>query len=392
MFLCPSDPPVADQRWGLYESNADRPKEDLVAELKRLRHSVSELERREKGFRKTEALLNSSARKYRLMVEKAKEAFLAVQHDRIRFFNHRALELTGLSKEELISRTFVQLFHPGDRGRISNRCRTDEDASSELNPEVYRILCRSGEMRWVELATSAIAWESASALLVSMIDRTERVQAEEALKENEARYRTLFEHADDAIFFETENREIVDANHRACELFGYSRQQLLKMKTSDLYPQGEGPQNIYANPALSIETPTELEGQHRDGRKLPIEYTFTPLVSGRKTIFMSIVRDCTERKKSEEDRVNQEKLDAILEMTGAVCHELSQPMMAIFGYTELAAMKMSKENPLYHLIMKIGNQVDRMGKITTKLMRISRYETRNYMDGMKIVDIDRSSE
>jgi PAS domain S-box-containing protein len=228
--------------------------------------------------------------------------------------------------------------------------------------------------------------------LIGLIDRTERIQAEEALRESEARYRTLFEHADDAIFFENENREIVDVNRRACEVFGYSRQELLGMKTSDLFARGEGSQNIYVNPALSLETPIEIEGRHRQGRKIPIEYTFTPLVSGRKTIFMSIVRDCTERKKNEEARVNQEKLEAILEMTGAVCHELSQPMMAIYGYTELVGMKMPKDNPLYHHILKIAKQVDRMGRITRKLMRVARYKTRDYLDGTKIIDIDRSSE
>ena len=258
--------------------------------------------------------------------------------------------------------------------------------------EVFRLLGSNDEIRWVELNVSPITWEGADALLVGMIDRTERIQAEEALRESEARYRTLFEHADDAIFFETENREIVDVNRRACEMFGYSRQELLEMKTSDLFDPGEGAQNIYVNPALSFETPTEIEGRNHEGRKIPLEYTFTPLVSGRKTVFMSIVRDCTERKKSEEARVDQEKMEAILEMTGAVCHELSQPMMAIYGYTELVGMKMSKNNPLYHQIVKIAKQVDRMGRITTKLMRIARYKTRDYFDGTRIIDIDRSSE
>ena len=125
---------------------------------------------------------------------------------------------------------------------------------------------------------------------------------------------------------------------------------------------------------------------------LPVETTISPLVSGRKTIFMSIVRDCTERKKAEEDRVRQEKLEAILELTGAVCHELSQPMMAIFGYAELMGLRLSPGEPFYEEIMKIGQQIDRMGKITAKLMRITRYKTRDYLDGTRILDIDGASD
>jgi PAS domain S-box-containing protein len=373
-------------------NDAERAKADLIAELKWLRSALTEASHGAGGSRQVEMRANSSARKYRLMVEKAKEAFLAVQNDRIRFFNHRTLELTGLSKEVLITRSLVELFHPSDRSRLAKRCSGENGLLGDITPETFRILCRDAEPRWVELNVSPIAWEGASALLVGMIDRTERIQAEEALKESEARYRTLFEHADDALFFETENREIVDINRRACEMFGYSRQELLGMKTSDLFSPGEDSQNVYANPALSLDMPAEIEGRHREGRQLPLEYTFTPLVSGRKTIFMSIVRDCTERKKSEEARVYQEKLEAILEMTGAVCHELSQPMMAIYGYAELVGMKMSKDDPLYQQILKISQQVDRMGRITAKLMRIARYKTRNYLDGTKIVDIDGSSE
>ncbi len=372
--------------------DADRTREDLLAEVNRLRRALSRLGDPGEGLRESGERLNTGARKYRLMVEKAREAFLAIQEGRIRFFNHRALELTGLDKEEILTRGFEALFHPGDRARITRRGLSDRDALRELNAEVFRVLCRGSGVRWVELNTSPISWEGEPAALVGMIDRTERILAEEALKESEARYRTLFEHADDAIFFETETRDIVDANRRACEMFGYSRGELLGMKTSELYPHGEGAETIYANPVLSLEIPTEIEGRHRDGRSLPVEYTVTPLVSGRKTIFMSIVRDCTERKKSEETRVIQEKLEAILEMTGAVCHEMSQPMMAIYGYTELVGMKMPKEDPLYRQIIKIGEQVDRMGRITTRLMRINRYKTRSYLEGMKIIDIEGSSE
>ena len=106
---------------------------------------------------------------------------------------------------------------------------------------------------------------------------------------------------------------------------------------------------------------------------------------------MSIVRDCTQRKKGEEDRVRQEKLEAILELTGAVCHELSQPMMAIYGYTELIGMRIPENDPLRAEIAKSGEQVDRLGKITAKLMRITRYKTRDYLEG-KIIDLDGASD
>jgi PAS domain S-box-containing protein len=370
---------------------ADPSQATLKEEVTRLRREIADLKRRERDLMASDERLKNSARKYRLMAEKAAEGFMAVEDDRIRFYNHRVLELTGLGKEQLLQRTFPQLFHPADRHRLAQHCRQGKYSANGSGAPMFRMLCRNAELRWVEINCTPIVWEARPALLVAAMDRTDRVQASDSLRESEARYRTLFEHAEDAIFFETENREIVDVNRRACEMFGYSRGELLAMKTSDLFPQADAWHSIYLNPALALETATESEAQHRAGHRLPVETTISPLVSGRKTIFMSIVRDCTERKKSEEDRVRQEKLEAVLELTGAVCHELSQPMMAIFGYTELVTMRMSKQDPIYDEILKIGQQVDRMGKITAKLMSITRYKTRDYLEG-KIIDLDGASD
>ncbi|MEE8400321.1 MAG: response regulator [Desulfobacterales bacterium] len=85
----------------------------------------------------------------------------------------------------------------------------------------------------------------------------------------------------------------------------------------------------------------------------------------------------------------QVKLQGIVEMAGAVCHEMNQPMQVISGLSELSLWDITEDNPLYPTIRKIKGQVDRMGEITRKLMNIVRYETKDYLEG-KIVDIDKA--
>lgn len=90
--------------------------------------------------------------------------------------------------------------------------------------------------------------------------------------------------------------------------------------------------------------------------------------------------------------IEEEKVKSILEMAGAICHELNQPMQAIWGYSELLSMDISKDSTLYGYIKNIEAQVDKMRKITGNLMRITRYETRNYLgESSKIIDIDKSA-
>lgn len=88
--------------------------------------------------------------------------------------------------------------------------------------------------------------------------------------------------------------------------------------------------------------------------------------------------------------LEKEKLQVIFEMAGAICHELSQPMQAISGNSELMLMNIREDNPIYRNIKTIKDQVDRMGEITRKLKRVTRYKTKKYIKG-KIIDIDRSS-
>lgn len=66
-------------------------------------------------------------------------------------------------------------------------------------------------------------------------------------------------------------------------------------------------------------------------------------------------------------------------------------MMAISGHTELLLDTIDPNDPLFPKLAKIKTQVERMGAITQKLMGITRYETRNYGKGERIVDLEKSS-
>ena len=97
------------------------------------------------------------------------------------------------------------------------------------------------------------------------------------------------------------------------------------------------------------------------------------------------------RHRSESERFYREKLEAVLETAGAICHELNQPMMAISGNAELLMAVMDPKDPHFDRVSKIRTQVERMGGITRKLMGITRYETRRYTSGERIVDLEKST-
>ena len=82
-----------------------------------------------------------------------------------------------------------------------------------------------------------------------------------------------------------------------------------------------------------------------------------------------------------------------MELAGAVCHELTQPMQALTTYAELLMIGDRGDPCLNTGLEKIRAQVLRMRDITRKLNRITRYETMDYVfKGKKIIDIDRASD
>ena len=98
-----------------------------------------------------------------------------------------------------------------------------------------------------------------------------------------------------------------------------------------------------------------------------------------------------ELQNAEQEKLQKEKLEGVLEMAGAICHELNQPIQAISGFSELLTMGMDTDNESYPTLSKIQNQVFRMSNITRKLMSITRYETKPYAGRSKIIDIDKAS-
>jgi len=90
------------------------------------------------------------------------------------------------------------------------------------------------------------------------------------------------------------------------------------------------------------------------------------------------------------EEVEEERLRGVLEMAGAVCHEMGQPMQVLSVYCERFLKEMPTGNPAYQEIENIMNKIERIASITAKLQRIGSYKTKDYIEGRKIIDIDKA--
>ncbi len=118
--------------------------------------------------------------------------------------------------------------------------------------------------------------------------------------------------------------------------------------------------------------------------------TLPMMLSGDAVILLAI-EDITEVKKREQTEMEKEKLSVVIQTAGAICHEMNQPLMVIMGFAELLLEDLQEGNAQKEKVTEIKKQVERLGSITRKLMKITRYKTKGYLNA-KIIDIDSASD
>jgi PAS domain S-box-containing protein len=168
-------------------------------------------------------------------------------------------------------------------------------------------------------------------LLSSVLGELETVakeskREEEAVSENESRFEILAETATDGIFSIDDQSTIRYANPAAGRLFGYEPDEMLGNTLTSLMP--ERLRQIHLTSVRRYLSTgqrhvgwraVELIGLHKSGREFPIEVSFGEAIHNGRHFFTGIVRDVTDRKRSEEAlRASEQRLQAIVDNTTAV--------------------------------------------------------------------------
>lgn len=138
----------------------------------------------------------------------------------------------------------------------------------------------------------------------------------------------------------------------------------------------------------------EAQAQCADGQRRDFLFAVAPIRGPRDQFIgsVAVLSDLTEKNRAAEVRMQKEKLEGVLETAGGICHEFNQPLQALSGYLEILAAKLSPSSDVRLYLEKASEQIDRMGSITAKLQGITHYETMEYADKTKIIDIHKSSE
>lgn len=225
--------------------------------------------------------------------------------------NAKVEELYGYTPEEIIGKNFADLgniesqYLPEVTHYFESMTRENNyDGLTELE-----IIHKNGSIVKAEANVSSIEVDGEfEGILAIVRDVTERKRTEEALQENEKKFRTIFEHANDEIIYLDEQGTIIDVNNRIKDIWGYEREDVIGknfMDFSFVLPESMDEIADKFTQALTenrTSVMAEVKAQRKDGSTLSAELNARVIEVGERKAILATVRDITERKQAEEFR------------------------------------------------------------------------------------------
>ena len=266
-------------------------------------------------------------------------------------FNPYMEKLTGYKQDEVIGKDWFSTFLPGDDQHAIKEVFKSTIHDSQIDGNVNPILTKDGREICIDWYNSPLMDNNRSIIGVLAIgqDISEQRKTQQELQKT---YRTLEEiqNAMDLVGIGLHMVNPIDGhfiyvNNAACEMLGYSRQEMLTMTVPDIdpnFPAGD----FYEQTKGLRDHPGKFETTQikKDGRIIPVEVTFYffPGINNEPGHYVAFMVDLTERKKIETEHdllqkqlLQSQKMESIGHLTGGIAHDFNNMLAAILGYSGL---------------------------------------------------------
>ncbi len=241
--------------------------------------------------RRMEESLRESEARFRRIVETAAEGVWEMDADRRTVYvNGRMAQMLKTTPDGMIGRRVTEFMFPEDLP--AHEERMERRRRGESGRYEQRFLRADGTAVWCMVTATAILDASGAfgGSFAMFTDISEIRALETALRESEGRLRSLFDQAADAIFVHNLDGRFLDANRRACESLGYTRDELLGLCVEDIDPdmyESELRQSRWSG------LPATFSARHRrkDGRVFPVEIRLGYIQWEGERMVLAIARD-----------------------------------------------------------------------------------------------------
>jgi len=330
--------------------------------------------------KQAEEELRKSEQRFRNIVENSPmgvHMYEMQSEDRLVFLgaNPAADILLGVDNSIFIGKTIEEAFPPLAQTEVPHRYM--EAAKKGIPWGTEQI---SYEDDRITGAFEVAAFQTAAGKMVALFNNiTKRKKAEEALKESEERYRSLFEDDVAGNYISTPDGRTLTCNPAFARIFGYdSVEEILSAPISSFYTNLQDREEFIK--ILTEEKKLEFyekDFRHKEGHTLHIIENAVGVFdeSGKLIQIRGYLIDNTDRKRLEDQLRQSQKMEGIGRLAGGMAHDFNNLMTSIICNAELSLIDLDSHDPLNNNMKEIQSAAERAGALTGQLLAFSRKQT-----------------
>ncbi|NTW98991.1 MAG: PAS domain S-box protein [Geobacteraceae bacterium] len=330
-----------------------------------------------------EDALRSSNQFNRQIINSAHEGIIVYGTDlRYQVWNPFMEELSGLKADDVLGRYPLEVF-PFLKGAGVIE-RLERALAGESPEDVEFLYSINGREGWNIDSSSPLRNEAGEIIgvIATVQDTTERRVAEDALRQNEEKFRSIVESSPLAMYFYRldQNGDLIltGANPSADRIIGISNQDLINKSIDVIFPNLEGTDipEMYRNVAKGVLGNQSFEITYKDDRINGI-YQVQVYRTGPETIAVEFM-DITDRKRAEEEHITLEKqllhaqkLESLGVLAGGIAHDFNNLLTSIVGNTDLALLRLNPESPVRDNLQRIEGAATRAADLAKQMLAYS---------------------
>lgn len=325
------------------------------------------------------------------MTKEYLESFISNTADAIGIFdlagnlvrvNQASEEIFGWSPEEQLGKPVQTIPSPDYLDEVKHLHARVRAGECIRGYETTRMR-KDGKLIHVSITYSPIRDSNGNVIAFANIlrDITESKRVEKALRESEAKYRLIAENMSDMIQLMNKDGIITYASPSHLQIIGFPSSHFEGSKAYSLiHPDDlEKVKPIFHNMTRTKQPSSfDLRFLHQSGNWIDLEVRCIPILDSEGLIetFISVARDVTERKQTEELLRNSDKLSIIGQLAAGIAHEIRNPLTSLRGFIQL--MKEADSGFSFYNIMI--SELDRINFIASELLLLAKPQAVNYKE------------